>query len=196
MEPVRAAWRRWLSSPVRDVVSALVVTAVLISGTYGEAHPSSPSDTIQFRGRLVPHPPPAAYLLVAIACLVLAGRRRWPVSVLTVSTAAVAGFTLLGYMNGCASPASGMTWSRTPWLPSTCRPARPPTSCPPARRLLPRPCRQSRRPARRGSGSCARSSTCCARPTTPTPPSLHRAPRSSRPSSPGPATPPSRPRAP
>src|SRR5260370_1056902 len=60
MEPVRAAWRRWLSSPVRDVVSALVVTAVLISGTYGEAHPSSPSDTIQFRGRLVPHPPPVA----------------------------------------------------------------------------------------------------------------------------------------
>ncbi len=102
MEPVRAAWRRWLSSPVRDVVSALVVTAVLISGTYGEAHPSSPSDTIQFRGRLVPHPPPAAYLLVAIACLVLAGRRRWPVSVLTVSTAAVAGFTLLGYINGAA----------------------------------------------------------------------------------------------
>src|SRR5260221_309073 len=67
-----------------------------------EAQSPSPSDWIQLRGRLVPQPPPAAYLLVAIACLVLAGRRRWPVSVLTASTGAVAGFTLLGYINGAA----------------------------------------------------------------------------------------------
>src|SRR5258708_13199415 len=102
MEPVRAAWRRWLSSPVRDVVSALVVTAVLISGTYGEAHPSSPSDTIQFRGRLVPHPPPVAYLLAAIACLVLAGRRRGPVSVLTLPTPTAAASTLPAHLTPAA----------------------------------------------------------------------------------------------
>jgi O-antigen ligase len=102
MKRVGAAWRRWLNSPVRDVVLALAVTALLVSGTYGEAHPRSPSDAIQFRGQVVPHPPTAAYLLVAIACLALAGRRRWPVAVLTVSTAAVAGFTLLGYVNGAA----------------------------------------------------------------------------------------------
>src|SRR5258707_14924671 len=126
MEPVRAAWRRWLSSPVRDVVSALVVTAVLISGTYGEAHPSSPSDTIQFRGRLVPHPPPAAYLLVAIACLVLAGRRRWPVSVLTVSTAAEAGFTLLGYINGAALVAPALALYAVATQVSVPRALRPP----------------------------------------------------------------------
>src|SRR5258708_35882220 len=98
MEPVRAAWRRWLSSPVRDVVSALVVTAALISGTYGEAHPSSPSDTTQFGGRLVPHPPPAADRPVAIACLTPAGRHGWPVCRLTVSNPPVPGLTILRHL--------------------------------------------------------------------------------------------------
>src|SRR5260370_7593572 len=102
MERGRAAWRRWLHSPVRGVVFALVVTAVLVAGTYGEAHPSNPNDKIQFSAHVVPHPPLAAYLLVAIACLALAGRRRWPVAVLVVSTAAVAAFTLLGSVNGAA----------------------------------------------------------------------------------------------
>ena len=102
MKPVAAAWRWWLNSPVRDAIFAVVVTAVLVSGTYGEAHPSNPADKIQFRGHVVPHPPPAAYLLVVIACLALAGRRRWPVTVLALSTAGVTGFTLLGYVNGAA----------------------------------------------------------------------------------------------
>jgi signal transduction histidine kinase len=102
MERVAAAWRRWLNSPLKDVAFAVLVAAVLLAGTYGEAHPSSPSDTIQFRGHHVPVPPVAALLLVAIACLALAGRRRWPVTVLAVSTAAVAAFSLLGYVNGAA----------------------------------------------------------------------------------------------
>ena len=36
----------------------------------------------------------------ALACLVLAWRRRWPVTVLGVSVAAVTAYTLLGYLNG------------------------------------------------------------------------------------------------
>ena len=35
-----------------------------------------------------------------VACLALAWRRRWPVAVLVVSTAAVTAWTLLGYVNG------------------------------------------------------------------------------------------------
>jgi signal transduction histidine kinase len=80
----------------------MLVTVVLVLGTYGEAHPHSPSDTIQFRGRLIPHPSPAAMLLVVVASLALAWRRRWPVAVLAVSLAAVTGFSLLGYVNGAA----------------------------------------------------------------------------------------------
>ena len=102
MERVAAAWRRWSNSPLKDVAFAVLVAAALLAGTYGEGHPSSPSDTIQFRGHHVPVPPVAALLLVAIACLALAGRRRWPVTVLAVSTAAVAAFSLLGYVNGAA----------------------------------------------------------------------------------------------
>jgi signal transduction histidine kinase len=37
-----------------------------------------------------------------IACLVLAGRNRWPAGVLAVSTAAVSAYSLLGYVNGAA----------------------------------------------------------------------------------------------
>jgi signal transduction histidine kinase len=96
------SWRGWRVSPLRDVVFAVVVTVILVSGTIGEAHPKAPPDRIQFRNQLVPHPPLAALLLVVVACLVLARRRRWPVAVLAVSTAAVATYTLLGYVNGAA----------------------------------------------------------------------------------------------
>jgi signal transduction histidine kinase len=102
MESLRAVWRRWLGSPLRDVAFALLVTVVLVAGTYGEGHPTNPSDRVQFRGHPVPHPPLAALALVAVACLALALRRRWPVTVLAVSTGAVACFSLLGYVNGAA----------------------------------------------------------------------------------------------
>ena len=93
-------WRSWRASAARDVVNAVLVTVVLLAGSYGEAHPTQQSDLAQFRGRLVPHTPDAAMLLVAAACLVLAVKRRYPVTVLLVSTAAVVAYSALGYVNG------------------------------------------------------------------------------------------------
>src|SRR5215813_681787 len=101
MDWVRAAWRWYRRSPVRDVVFAGLMTAITVWGSYGEGHPTSPSDRIQFHGP-IPQPSVAALLLVALASLVLAFRNRWPVAVLAVSTAAVVGYTLLGYVNGAA----------------------------------------------------------------------------------------------
>src|SRR6516225_7606807 len=101
MEGVAATWRRWLRSPYRDAVVAVVLTVILVYGSYGEGHPHGAADLVQFRGHPVPHPT-AALLLVAVACLVLAWRRRWPVAVLAISVAAVTAYTLLGYVNGAA----------------------------------------------------------------------------------------------
>ncbi len=102
MQHVRVAWRRWVNSPLRDVIFALGLTVILVGGTIGEGHPKSPSDVIQFKGLTIPHPGPGALALVAVACLALAWRRQWPVAVLGISTAAVCIFTLLGYVNGAA----------------------------------------------------------------------------------------------
>ena len=99
MERAAAVWRRVTSSPVRDAILAVLLTVVLLLGSYGEAHPSNPSDRLQFRNHTVPQPG-AALLLVAVACLVLAWRRRYPVTVLAVSTAAVSAYSLLGFVNG------------------------------------------------------------------------------------------------
>jgi len=101
MEGVAAAWHRWLSSPVRDALLAVLVTVLLVSGSLGEGHPKNPADRTQFHGHLAPHPG-AALLLVAVACLALAWRRRWPVVVLAVSVTAVSLYSLLGYVNGAS----------------------------------------------------------------------------------------------
>ncbi len=102
MDWVRAAWGWWRRSPARDVLFAALMTAITLLGSYGEGHPHSPSDVIQFHGTPIPQPSAAALLLVALASLVLIWRNRWPVAVLAVSTAAVFGYTLLGYVNGAA----------------------------------------------------------------------------------------------
>jgi signal transduction histidine kinase len=87
-----------LVPPLRDAAAALGVTGALVYGAYGEAHPST---TAYFQGgNHLPHTPSAAFVLVGVACLVLAWRHRWPVAVLGVSVAAATAYTLLGYLNG------------------------------------------------------------------------------------------------
>jgi signal transduction histidine kinase len=98
MEGATAAWWRRFIPPARDTALALVVTVALLYGAYGEAHPST---TAYFHGgHHLPRTPAAAFILVGVACLVLAWRRRWPVAVLGVSVAAATIYTLLGYLNG------------------------------------------------------------------------------------------------
>jgi signal transduction histidine kinase len=95
-----AGWWGWYrQSGVRDAVTALIATVVLLLGSYGEAHPSQPSDQVQ-NGHPVPYTPNAALVLVAVACLVLAWRSRYPLTVLTVSVLAVVTYSALGYVNG------------------------------------------------------------------------------------------------
>ncbi len=102
MDSALAVWRRWWVSPARDIALAVLLTAVMLAGAYGEAHPNHASDQI-VSGHPVPlHTPTAAFALVVVAGLVLAARRWYPVAVLAVSTTAVAIFSLLGYVNGAA----------------------------------------------------------------------------------------------
>ncbi len=91
-----AGW--WRHPAVRDWGPALLVTAALLYGAYGEAHPSTKA--YFSGGHHLPDTPTAALVLVAVACLALGWRRRWPVAVLGVSVAAATVYTLLGYVNG------------------------------------------------------------------------------------------------
>jgi signal transduction histidine kinase len=97
-----AWWRRYRASAARDVTSAVIITGVLVAGSWGEAHPNQPSDVAMFKHHPIPHMSGAELLLVAVAGLVLAVKRRYPVTVLLVSTAAVVGYTALGFVNGAA----------------------------------------------------------------------------------------------
>jgi signal transduction histidine kinase len=101
MEDLAAIWRRWLGSGVRDAALAALLTFILVIASYGEGHPNQLGDVAQFHGRPVPHPS-AALVLVGVACLALAWRRRYPVTVLAVSVTGVAVYSLLGYVNGAA----------------------------------------------------------------------------------------------
>jgi signal transduction histidine kinase len=89
-------------STARDVASAVVLAVVLVAGSYGEAHPNQPNDIAVFRSHHIPHMPSIALSLVATGCLVLAFRRRYPVTVLLVSTAAIATYSALGFVNGAS----------------------------------------------------------------------------------------------
>jgi signal transduction histidine kinase len=83
-------------------VFAALMTAITVSGSYGEGHPRNRADIVQFHHAPIPQPSVAALLLVAVASVVLAWRNRRPLAVLAGSAACVAGYTLLGYVNGAA----------------------------------------------------------------------------------------------
>lgn len=89
-------------SPARDVTTAVVLAVVLVAGSYGEAHPNQPNDVAVFRHHHIPHMPDVALLLVVVACLVLAFKRRYPVTVLVVSTGAIVTYSALGFVNGAS----------------------------------------------------------------------------------------------
>lgn len=110
MDWARAAWQWYRRSPASDVVFAALMTAITVSGSYGEGHPHNPSDVIQFHHQPIPQPSAGALLLVAVASIVLVWRNQWPVAVLAVSTAAVLAYTLLDYVNGAAllAPAAAL----------------------------------------------------------------------------------------
>lgn len=92
--------RHWRPSPqVADALRAVLVLAVTLSGSIGEAHPSNPGDQL-IDGQPVPVPAGAVYLLVVAASLVLVVRRRYPLLVLLVSLAAALAYTAAGYVNG------------------------------------------------------------------------------------------------
>jgi signal transduction histidine kinase len=96
-------WRRyWHNATLRDGSLAVIMTAITLFGAYGEAHPTRFSAVVVNGKYHVPYTPNVALLLVAAASLVLAVRRRYPLTVLAVSTAAVVTYSLLGYENGAA----------------------------------------------------------------------------------------------
>ncbi len=101
MDGIAASWRRWARSPALDAILAVAAALILVWGSYGEGYPRQPSDLLHFHGHPVPHPT-AALALVAAGCLALAWRRRYPLAVLAVCTAAVTAYSLLGYVNGAA----------------------------------------------------------------------------------------------
>jgi signal transduction histidine kinase len=101
-------WQGWRTWPVWNrswlgwqLIFAVLLAAVLTAGSWAEAHPRQISDKLP-PGSAAAHMPDVALLLVALACLVLAGRFRWPLTVLAISSSAVLIYTALGYVSGAA----------------------------------------------------------------------------------------------
>jgi signal transduction histidine kinase len=94
-----AAIMRIFRPRLRDVATALAATIVLVAASYAEAHPAqnylSPGQHLQ-------PTPIAAFALVILAGLALIWRYCYPRTVLCVSAAAVATYSLLGFVNGAA----------------------------------------------------------------------------------------------
>lgn len=89
----------WRPSPVRDALTAAILTIIAFWAAFGEAHPQDPSRYFKGQDHL-PHTPPAAFLLVIAAGAVLAARHRYPRTVLCASTGAVAAYSAAGWVNG------------------------------------------------------------------------------------------------
>jgi signal transduction histidine kinase len=86
-----AHWREVGRVLVADVLSAVAVGAVMVLGSgpaaRGEAPPRRPLDLL-------------AWVLMGVAAAVLLGRRRWPLGVLAVATAASVVYLVLEYPHG------------------------------------------------------------------------------------------------
>ncbi len=90
---------------VRDWILALVMLAVTLVGSIGEANGrvNGLGQTVVSGGHAaVPNASWMVFVLVAIAAISLAWRRRFPLTVLGVSLTCVAVYSLLAYVNGTA----------------------------------------------------------------------------------------------
>lgn len=96
----------WLGWALEFVLAGGLATA-LVWGSVGEAYgkvTGSPT-TVVGPPQAYPHPGVFGYSLVALAALVVAGRRRWPISTFAVSLGAVLVYAGLGYVDGAAAVA-------------------------------------------------------------------------------------------
>jgi len=89
----------WQPSPVRDAMTAVIITIIAFWAAFGEAHPQVPGRYFS-KAHPLPDTPPAALLLVVVAGGVLAWRHRYPRVVLCASVAAVVAYSLPGWVNG------------------------------------------------------------------------------------------------
>jgi signal transduction histidine kinase len=97
--------RRESRFDIRDRLLALVMLAVTLIGSIGEANArvNGLGQTVTSGGHpAVPNASWMVFVLVAIAAVSLAWRRRFPLTVLCVSLTCVAVYSLLGYVNGTA----------------------------------------------------------------------------------------------
>ncbi|MGI8411795.1 MAG: sensor histidine kinase [Solirubrobacteraceae bacterium] len=86
---------------VVDAGLAALMAMVTIAGSIAESHPDHRFGGVPV-GQHVPPAPLAAYLLIALAAVVLSWRSRRPVLVLVVSLVCVVLYTCLGYVDGAA----------------------------------------------------------------------------------------------
>jgi hypothetical protein len=75
-----------------------VVTALAVVGGYLEANPVHRYGGLHLTG----HPPPAAYLLLAVPAVALIWRNSRPVEVLGLAVAGAVGWAALGQIDGAA----------------------------------------------------------------------------------------------
>ena len=93
---------QWRLPPlIADIVLAVVVTVITVSGCYSESNPSFDSGSFYHGNAIVPAPG-WAYLLVAAAGMALAWRRRHPRGALAATLVGVLAFAVLGYVSDAA----------------------------------------------------------------------------------------------
>jgi signal transduction histidine kinase len=82
----------------RGAAGVALVILLAVVGSYVEANPAH-----SYAGlHLTRHPPPAAYLLVALPALALAGRDRRPIAVFAFAVAGAVGWAAFGQIDGAA----------------------------------------------------------------------------------------------